>query len=1034
MKRLLNILLLLCLAVTAEAQKKVPYERTTTNQIMADRATLSRWYMGVPKVPGVTWKNYIPDSLFVNGLWRNTDAKPGLSLYNPLTGNIENVVVFGMLDSLANRLKISGVSNQRVYGNVGFNEVKSYNGDDFSTLFGTNWGHSGGNNIDLHTGTGNYDIGLVSPTGNISVSPEANHYFNVNGATQLSGNLNFSDGSYFTGFPNVSLSLRINTRNGLQIFGKDGGAVMSANDGNVGADNLDIIMYRPLSLWSAPDLPAIGYDILVRDQVVGGGHGYVYKIPSSTFALSSSLSSYTPYTGATSDVAIGAHGLSAQSIYTTGTSGVTFETKNAQIDGYTDHIGLSYFRDDAHIYDNKSLVFHDNVGARTNSFSNSGAGHQLWLHDEVSGDVTVFTNGTIRDYNTNKLYLKEGDALPTAGGTLTGPLYLHADAVNAMEPITKGQFDNYTTGVTWKQEVRVRTTGNITLSGTQTVDGVSLAVNDRVLVMAQTAGADNGIYLVKSGSWTRSVDADASTEISTAAVLVRLGTLYKNTQWTCTNATDPVIGTDAITFGQIAGVGTYTNGPSMSLSGNVFDVNYTTLDARYVTQAGSFANPSFITSLAQSKITYTGSTSQYVRGDGSFSTFATDVQTVGDARYGQLTATNDWSGTYNKFAKVFIGGVNGGSQPFYVTGSYSGSGLASFYNTSTSGYSSFDFYSSANALQLAVGYGNASVSNTALQGINYFLSPQSSRFGWLFGASTEAMSLTTTGLGLATTAPTHSLTFGSTSTFLSMNNQTDQTTNYERLRLGFSGNVAKLVVENGGTGALRNLNISSGISQITIGQTAAGSTVEVRRDASGISNLFAAASTALIASSGIQSGVASWLSIAQSSSAGYIANWANVRENSLGSGIHYLYRGTLSTGDNASGTLTDKFWVDNTGLTKSIHLGGLSSAPTITAGTGAGTSPTVSVSGNDIAATVTITTGTSPTASATVATVTFNTAFGAAPKLALFPSNGPAIELASTSRVFADEASTTTTTATLKVGAGGLAASTTYKFTLIAIQ
>jgi hypothetical protein len=511
---------------------------------------------------------------------------------------------------------------------------------------------------------------------------------------------------------------------------------------------------------------------------------------------------------------------------------------------------------------------------------------------------------------------------------------------------------------------------------------VSLAVNDRVLVASETAPATNGIYLVKSSAWTRPTDADDPAEISTAAVLVRLGTLNKNTQWTCTNSTDPVIGTDAITFGQLSGTGTYTNGPSMSLSGNVFDVNYTTLDARYYTQ------------------------------------------TAADARYGQLTATNDWSGTYNKFAKVFIGGVNGGSQPLYVTGSYSGSGLASFYNTSSSGYSSFDFYSSANALQLAVGYGNASVSNTALQGINYFLSPQSSRYGWLFGSSTEAMSLTTTGLGITTNAPTHSLTFGSTSTFLSMNNQADQTLNYERLRLGFGGNVAKLVVENGGTGTLRNFNITVGASQFTVGQAASGSAVEIRRDASSISNLISAASTALIASSGIQSGVASWLSVSQSSSAGYIANWANVRENSLGSGVHYLYRATLSTGDNATGTLTDKFWVDNTGLTKSIHLGGLSSAPGIAAGAGAGTSPTVSVSGTDIAGEITITTGTSPTAASTLATITFSTAYASAPFIVMSRSSATAptdIEIGTRS----------TGSFTLT---GTLAASTTYKYNYTIIQ
>jgi hypothetical protein len=58
--------------------------------------------------------------------------------------------------------------------------------------------------------------------------------------------------------------------------------------------------------------------------------------------------------------------------------------------------------------------------------------------------------------------------------------------------------------------VTVATTGNITLSGAQTIDGVTLVAGDRVLVKDQSAAnqAQNGIYVAASASWSRAGDAN----------------------------------------------------------------------------------------------------------------------------------------------------------------------------------------------------------------------------------------------------------------------------------------------------------------------------------------------------------------------------------------------------------------------------------------------------------------------------------------------------------------------------------------------
>jgi len=66
----------------------------------------------------------------------------------------------------------------------------------------------------------------------------------------------------------------------------------------------------------------------------------------------------------------------------------------------------------------------------------------------------------------------------------------------------------------FKESVRAATTANITLSGAQTIDGVSVIAGDRVLVKDQSTGANNGIYVCAAGSWTRATDFDASGEVT----------------------------------------------------------------------------------------------------------------------------------------------------------------------------------------------------------------------------------------------------------------------------------------------------------------------------------------------------------------------------------------------------------------------------------------------------------------------------------------------------------------------------------------
>lgn len=98
---------------------------------------------------------------------------------------------------------------------------------------------------------------------------------------------------------------------------------------------------------------------------------------------------------------------------------------------------------------------------------------------------------------------------------------------------------------------RAKTTTNDVLFGLETIDGVSLNANDRVLVTAQGAPITNGIYLASAGAWPRVADMPVGYHAGSSFVFVQEGTLYADTMWLCTtNAPSDVVDTNAIAFSQ----------------------------------------------------------------------------------------------------------------------------------------------------------------------------------------------------------------------------------------------------------------------------------------------------------------------------------------------------------------------------------------------------------------------------------------------------------------------------------------------------
>jgi hypothetical protein len=149
---------------------------------------------------------------------------------------------------------------------------------------------------------------------------------------------------------------------------------------------------------------------------------------------------------------------------------------------------------------------------------------------------------------------------------------------DATDAATKAYVDSVTEGLHIHEAAVAATTANVNLSNAlengDTLDGITLATGDRILVKNQTTTSENGIYVVQaSGQPTRATDFDTATEVDSGDfIFVYSGTVNGSTGWVQTNK-PATIGTDPILFTQFSGAGTYLAGNGLTLTGNSFSIN-----------------------------------------------------------------------------------------------------------------------------------------------------------------------------------------------------------------------------------------------------------------------------------------------------------------------------------------------------------------------------------------------------------------------------------------------------------------------------
>lgn len=245
------------------------------------------------------------------------------------------------------------------------------------------------------------------------------------------------------------------------------------------------------------------------------------------------------------------------------------------------------------------------VTSGTTALSTSESNGQVTI---TVADATTSVSGLMSAADKTKL---DGATASNTSSTLVlrdaSGNFKASDPLADQDVATKAYVDAARAGLDVKQSVRVATTGAIDLStdleNGDTIDGITLATGDRVLVKNQSTASENGIYVVvASGAASRATDADETGELTAGSfVFVEEGGDNADSGWVVTTDGTITIGTTGIAFAQFSGAGQITAGDGLTKAGNTLNVGGTTdritVGADAVDIASTYVGQSSITTL-----------------------------------------------------------------------------------------------------------------------------------------------------------------------------------------------------------------------------------------------------------------------------------------------------------------------------------------------------------------------------------------------------------------------------------------------------
>ncbi len=230
---------------------------------------------------------------------------------------------------------------------------------------------------------------------------------------------------------------------------------------------------------------------------------------------------------------------------------------------------------------NISVTNGDGVAGATNidlaTVTNSGTGTFLKITRDGFGRVSGTTAVVAADITG----LADSAYVNVGGDTMTGTLTMTGGTTQIVLPnaptigthaTNKDYVDAKVSGLSWKNPVVAASIGaNVSIaSAPATLDGITLANGDRILLKDQTVNNENLIYIFNGAgaALTIAPDSDTAPELINATVFVSGGTINSDTGWTQTG----VLGGGTVNWVQFSGSNTYVAGGGLTLVGNTFAV------------------------------------------------------------------------------------------------------------------------------------------------------------------------------------------------------------------------------------------------------------------------------------------------------------------------------------------------------------------------------------------------------------------------------------------------------------------------------
>ena len=199
----------------------------------------------------------------------------------------------------------------------------------------------------------------------------------------------------------------------------------------------------------------------------------------------------------------------------------------------------------------------------------------------VVADIPTLTSTKLSDFDTQvRTSRLDQMTAPNAAVSFNSQTITNvADPTADHMAANKGYVDGVAQGLDVKDSVVATTTANGTLASAfangQTIDGVSLSTNDRILIKDQNTATENGIYKVNaSGAPTRVDDLATGADAAGAFVFVEQGTVNAENGFVCTsNKGSAVVGTNNLVFSQFSGAGQITTADGLQKTGNTISVD-----------------------------------------------------------------------------------------------------------------------------------------------------------------------------------------------------------------------------------------------------------------------------------------------------------------------------------------------------------------------------------------------------------------------------------------------------------------------------